>query len=806
MKARIWRAGVVFLSFLALAAVVGLAQAPVAPKGIIATPPDSELEVRIWVDKGAYAIGEAITIYYEVNKPAYIYIWDIQPDGIPNQLFPYPSSGTPNNYVQAGEHILGPPPGYPGWVVAPPTGTEYLQILATTSPVQPFAYMTQDPAAFQQSVEVQVLGILPVEERSWNFTSFEIVSGTPPSYGIVTINSSPSGALISIDGGYAGYTPRTLFVEQGFHRVSLTKPGYLGWNAAIFTIGGLTRTINATLEPLVPVNAPPVALFSHSPASPAVGEWIQFDGSASVDPDGTITSYSWDFGNGSTGYGSSVWQRFMTPGTYTVTLIVTDNAGASDSISQPIQVGPTNQAPSASIAFSPSNPAVDGWVQFDGSGSTDPDGSIATYSWSFGDGTGDTGVVAWHRFTAPGTYLVTLTVQDDDGVNDSTSQAIQVGATNLPPTAAFTYSPASLGVAEWGRFDGTGSSDPDGTISGYTWSFGDGTSPVGGSIVYHQFAAPGTYLVTLTVQDNDAATDSTSRTIVVGTTAQPPVASFTYSLLVTPTVGQPLLLDAQASYDPDGTIVSYRWDLDGNGSDDTSGRTAQVTYQSPGTVFVRLTVIDNDGLSSTTTVPIVVRSGGGIPPIGGEPPRGSTPGFFVWGTNSWHITVNAGTGWGIPHNYRIELRTDGTFQDVGQSTEGGSGTTSPESGTTEGGSSAPMGILPTPTEGGKTLIYEGSLQAGSVDHTFRIPDSQSMWLHLQLDIDGDGDLESSSGFVYLRYSMVNPPTSPFVVGLPSGSTAELTPSLDFRIGNAISYTETTRFVYWTTTISNLESR
>ncbi len=785
MKARTWRTGVVLLSFLTLAAVIGMAQAPVAPKGIIATPPDSELEVRIWVDKGAYAVGEAITITYSVNKPAYIYIWDIQPDGIANSLLPGLLGSS--NHVTAGEHTLS------GGMIAPPLGTEYLQILATTSPVQPFAYMTQDPEVFQQSVEAQILGILPVEERSWDFTSFEIVSGAPPSYGIVTINSSPSGALISIDGTYAGYTPRTLFVEQGFHRISVTKPGYFGWNAAIFTIGGLTRTINVTLEPLVSVNTPPVALFSYSPASPGVGEWIQFDGSASVDPDGTITSYSWNFGNGSTGYGSSAWQRFMTPGIYTVTLIVTDNDGASDSISQTIQVGPTNQAPSAAFSFSPTNPAVNGWVQFDGSGSVDLDGSIVSYSWNFGDGTSHTGVVAWHRFAAPGTYLVTLTVQDNGGVSDSTSQAIQVGATNLPPTAAFTYSPASPGVAEWVRFDGTGSSDPDGTITGYTWSFGDGAPPVGGSVVYHQFAAPGSYLVTLTVQDNDAATNSTSRTIVVGAAAQPPVAAFTYSPL-TPTVGQPILLNAQSSYDPDGTIVSYLWDLDGNGSNDMTGSLGQVTYPSVGTVFVRLTVIDNDGLSSTTTQPIVVSSGGGTP-IGGEPPMGSIPGFFVWGTNSWHITVNAGAGWVGPHNYRIELRTDGSFQDVGQTTDSGSGAAP----------AAPMGILPTPTEGGKTLIYEGSLQTGSIDHTFRIPDSQSMWLHLQLDIDGDGDLETSSGFVYLRYSMVNPPTSPFVVGLPRGSTVELTPSLDFRIGNAISYTATTRFVYWTTTISNLES-
>ena len=703
MKARTQRTTIVLLFALALAAITGLAQAPVAPKGIIATPPDSDLEVRIWVDKAAYAFGEAITINYSVNKPAYIYIWDIQPDGIANQLFPYPSSGAGSNFVQAGEHTLGPPPGSSGWVIGPPAGTEFLQILATTSPVDPFAFMTPDPTVFQQSIEAQILGILPVDERSWDFTSFEIVSGSLPSYGIVTINSSPSGALISIDGEYVGYTPRTLFVEQGFHRISVTKTGYLDWNAAIFTIGGFTRAINITLEPLAAPNAPPVALFSYSPPNPGLGEWIQFNGSASVDPDGTVDSYSWSFGDGATGYGASAWHRYMVPGTYSITLIVTDNDGASDSISQTIQIGSANQDPSATFAFSPTNPAVNSWVQFDGSGSTDPDGSIASHSWSFGDGTSGSGAVAWH-----------------------------------------------------------------------------------------QYAGPGTYVVTLTVQDNDAATDSTSRTVVVGTAAQPPVAAFTYSPL-TPVVGQSILLNAQSSYDPDGTIASYLWDLDGNGTDDMTGSLGQVTYQSVGTVFVRLTVIDNAGLSSTVTQPIVVSSGGGAPP-GGMPLMGFTPGFFVWGTDSWHITVNSGAGWTGPHNYRIELRTDGSFQDVGQTTNSGSGAPV-----------APMGVLPTPTEGGKTLIYEGSLQTGNIDHTFRIPSSQSMWLYLQLDIDGDGELESSSGIVYLRYSMVNPPTSPFIVGLPSGSTAELTPSLNFKIGNAISYTATTRFVYWTTTISNLEN-
>ena len=71
MKANTWRAAAVLLSIIAVASVLGWGQQAVAPKGIIATPPDSDLEVRIWVDKGAYALGEAITINYSVNQPAY---------------------------------------------------------------------------------------------------------------------------------------------------------------------------------------------------------------------------------------------------------------------------------------------------------------------------------------------------------------------------------------------------------------------------------------------------------------------------------------------------------------------------------------------------------------------------------------------------------------------------------------------------------------------------------------------------------------------------------------------------------------
>ena len=140
---------------------------------------------------------------------------------------------------------------------------------------------------------------------------------------------------------------------------------------------------------------------------------------------------------------------------------------------------------------------------------------------------------------------------------------------------------------------------------------------------------------------------------------------------------------------------------------------------------------------------------------------GGTPGIFVWGTDTWHVTVNAGSGWTGSHAYRLELRTDGTFRNVNQST---------------GGGVAPLGIIPTPTEGGRTLLFEGTLQSGSLDYTFSVSNSQSIWMSLKLDTDGNGNLEESANFIYLRQAMVHPPTALFVVGLPQGSSGPLVPN------------------------------
>ena len=156
---------------------------------------------------------------------------------------------------------------------------------------------------------------------------------------------------------------------------------------------------------------------------------MQFSSEGSMDADGTIVSYAWDFGDGTTSSAASPTHTYVAAGTYGVTLTVTDNTGdsSSDATSATIEAVTVNALPVAD-AGGPYAGFVGESIAFNGGASSDTDGSIVRHDWDFGEGTTamDAGPNPTHAYSAAGSYTVTLTVVDDAGTTDSATANAEI--------------------------------------------------------------------------------------------------------------------------------------------------------------------------------------------------------------------------------------------------------------------------------------------------------------------------------------------------------------------------------------------
>ncbi len=335
--------------------------------------------------------------------------------------------------------------------------------------------------------------------------------------------------------------PSHTYTAAGIYTASVTVTDDDG----AVTSDSITITANA--------NQAPTAVASSDVVSGKTPLTVSFSGSASTDPDNAITTYGWDFGDGNTGTGETPSHTFASSGSYTVTLTVTDALGATDQTTLTIVVA-DNVAPVANIQATPTSGHAPLEVNFDGTTSTDSDGSIASYAWDFGDGNSDSTATPTHTYASAGTYVATLTVTDDNGATGNDLVTINASVPNVAPTAvadaSVTSGPEDLTV----NFDSSNSTDPDGSIAATVWNFGDGNSDVSAAPT-HTYTTPGTYTVTLTVTDDDGATDTDSLQITV-TANQVPTATASASPLTGKTSTN-FNFDGSASSDPDGTISSY---------------------------------------------------------------------------------------------------------------------------------------------------------------------------------------------------------------------------------------------------------
>ncbi|MBI1729687.1 PKD domain-containing protein [Candidatus Acetothermia bacterium] len=303
-------------------------------------------------------------------------------------------------------------------------------------------------------------------------------------------------------------------------------------------------------------------------------------------------------------------------------------------------------------------------------------------------------------------------------------QVTSSGPANQPPVSQFTFTPTNPVVNQSVSFDGSSSFDPDGTITDYFWVFqGSSQLQLHGAHQTVQFTTSRTYTITLTVTDNQGATGSSTQTLFVQAAAnQPPVARIVLST-TTPQVGQPVTFNGQTSSDPDGSITSYRWDIDGNGTIDSTSSLFQSSYASAGTYTVTLTVFDNLGSSNSTSTTVTVSQ---TPP---PPPPG--PGVFIEGSTSSQIriTVQGDPSWNTNHTFSIKLRgTDITganpfvFTSLKAEVTGNATAT-------------------TTTFSSQTPTMTGSVKDGRILYTVGVSKPTAVWFTIELDVDGDGTRE-----------------------------------------------------------------
>jgi len=261
--------------------------------------------------------------------------------------------------------------------------------------------------------------------------------------------------------------------------------------------GPVLFAVGSSPDWFIPRAGQPVASFTDA----CSGSSCLFDASGSRDPEGALVSYRWQFGDGASGTGENPSHVYATGGAYSVTLTIVDAEGLQSTTSRRVMA---NAPPIASFTVVCSGPTC----SFDGSASSDPDGTLVSLEWQFGDGATSSGKTATHIY-ANGTFVAQFTVQDNAGVRSTASRTLQI--VNALPVASFSAACYAFTCT----FNASASRDPDGTIRDFLWHFGDGSAEYSPAITAHTYWAAGTYVVSLMVIDDAGQKSTRDQTVTI---------------------------------------------------------------------------------------------------------------------------------------------------------------------------------------------------------------------------------------------------------------------------------------------------
>ncbi len=333
----------------------------------------------------------------------------------------------------------------------------------------------------------------------------------------------------------------------------------------------------------LPVTVPPVIQPGFS-MDTLCGLNKQFTDLSSISSPGTLVSHAWDFGDGNTSNQQNPGHTYAAPGSYNVSLIVGDNAGCYDTITQQINV---NAIPTAAFTFQ--SVCTGNNLPFINQ-STLPGWGNMTYTWDFGNGNSSFQQSPWHNYQQSGTYTVTLIATGAGNCSDTATQQVTV---HPVPVASFTL-PPPCGLT--GQITNTSTIASPGTITSNQWNLGNGQTS-GQQNPNFNFATPGTYPITLTTTSSNGCVDTETQNFTVYAI---PNAQYTAPQTCH---GNAVPFTNTSSVQGGGNLA-YNWDY-GNGQN-SNQQSPNYNYPQHGTYNTSLVVTGPGGCTDTATQVVVV--------------------------------------------------------------------------------------------------------------------------------------------------------------------------------------------------------
>lgn len=448
-------------------------------------------------------------------------------------------------------------------------------------------------------VALKVTDDYPLSDCNYSIDSTTVIINSPP---VPVANTKVSGSINEellfdasksrdSDGNIVKYLWD--FKNFGIENSPVVKKKFSvpGKYKVILTMQDNSTASNnsASIEIDLFINNPPKAVAGSNKII-APNEVIVFDGSKSIDGDGSIIEYKWNFGDGNISDAVKTSRSFSNPGKYIVYLMVRDDSGTSTDTNVDSLTVVVNRSPVA-IAGEDKY-LINGNASFDASLSYDEDGTITKFEWDFGDGSKSEGKIIEHVYKIPGTYRAVLKVTDNTNVSNNHSfDTLNIFINRRPIADA---GPDLTVVPEHKvKFTSVNSKDPDGKIVKQKW-YVDNKPVTDEKEMEYIFKDPKTYLVGLEVIDDFKIPQSDIDYAVVKVN-KTPKAIIDAPLNCAP--NQKIKLSAERSFDNDGKILDYRWMIDNQ--PERKGKVIEHSFAEPGIHRIVLYVLDDANVSNS---------------------------------------------------------------------------------------------------------------------------------------------------------------------------------------------------------------